>query len=122
MAERYITKAEFSEMLEAAIFFFLVLAASSLRQVQTYSEICIFCSVIQYIESEKQPVGSEHEVLVESLETVFDEAHFPPTLALPWQTFPPSESFVPHLPRQSNFQNSPPRHINNSLCVSFPQF
>ena len=83
MAERYITKAKFSEMLEAAIFFFLVLVASSLRQVQTYSEICIFCSVIQYIKSEKQPVGSEHEVLVESLETVVDEAHFPPTLALP---------------------------------------
>ena len=50
---------------------------SSLRQVlQTYSQIDIFCSVIQYIESIKQPVESAHEVLAESLENVFDEAHF----------------------------------------------
>ena len=56
---------------------FPVIMASSLRQVlQTYSEICIFCSAIQYIVSKKQPVGSAHEVLAESLETVFDEAHF----------------------------------------------
>ena len=49
---------------------------SSLRHVlQTYSEICIFCSVIQYIVSEKQPLGSEQDVLAESLEDVFDEAH-----------------------------------------------
>ena len=74
-----------------------------LRQVfQTYSEICIFCSVIQYIRTKKQPVGSVHEVLAESLETVFDEAHFKFNLhiflqpfALSGQTFPPSESFVP---------------------------
>ena len=66
-------------MLEAVHFFrgFPVLMVSSLRQVlQTYSEICIFCSVIQYIESKKQPVGSEPEALAESLEIVFDEAHF----------------------------------------------
>ena len=51
--------------------------ASSLRQVlQTYSEICIFCSVIQYMVSKKQPMGSAHEVLAESLETAFDKAHF----------------------------------------------
>ena len=50
---------------------------SSLRQVLlTYSEICIFCSAIQYIVCKKQPMGSTHEVLAESLETVFDEAHF----------------------------------------------
>ena len=66
--------------------------ASSVRKVlQTYSEICIFCCVIQYIESKKQPVGSVNEVLAESLETVFDEAHFIvnlhsflQSLALPW--------------------------------------
>ena len=83
-----------------------MLMASSLRQVlQTYSEICIFCSAIQYIVSKKQPVGSAHEVLAESLETVFDEAHFIVNLhnflqplTLPKHTFPPSEPFVPHPP------------------------
>ena len=95
-----------------------MLMASSLRHVlQTYSEIeiGIFCSVIQYIVSKKQPVGSAHEVLVESLERVFDEAHFIVNLhsflqlqTLPRHTFPPSESFVPHPPRQNNFQNSSP--------------
>ena len=51
--------------------------AGSLGQVlQTYSEICLFCSPIQYIVSKKQPLGSAHEVLAESSETVFDEAHF----------------------------------------------
>ena len=50
-----------------------MLMASYLRQVlQTYAEICIFCSAMQYIVSKKQPVGSAHEVLVESSETVFD--------------------------------------------------
>ena len=65
-------------MLEADFFRgFPVLMARSLRKVlQTYSEICNFCSAIQYIVSKKQPVGSAHEVLAESLETVFDEAHF----------------------------------------------
>ena len=54
-----------------------MLIASSLRQVlETYSEICIFCSVIQYIVSKKQPVESAHEVLAKSLEATFDEAHF----------------------------------------------
>ena len=51
----------------------------------------------------------------ESLETVFDEAHFIVSLysflqplALTRKTFPPSESFSPHPPRQNNLQNSPP--------------
>ena len=55
-------------------------------------------------------MATAHEVLAESLETVFDEAHFIvnlqnflQSLALPMQTFPPSEPFVP---RQNNFQNS----------------
>ena len=82
---------------------------SSLRQVlQTYSEMCIFCSVIQYIVSKKQPVGSAHEVLAESLETIFHGAYFPVNLhsflqplPLPRQTFPPSELFVPHPPART---------------------
>ena len=53
-------RAEFLEMLEDAMYF------------QTYAEICIFCSAMQYIVSKKQPVGSAYEVLVESSETVFD--------------------------------------------------
>ena len=91
-----------------------MLMTGSLRQVLwTYSEICLFCSAIQYIVSKKQPVGSAHEVLTESSETAFDEAHFIvnlhsflPSLALSRHPFPPSESFVP--PRQKNFQNSSP--------------
>ena len=65
--------------------------------------------------SKKQPVGSAHEVLAESLQTVFDEAHFIVNLhnflqplALPRHTFPLSEPFVPDPPRQNNFQNSSP--------------
>ena len=105
-------------MLEAVNFFrgFPVLMAGSLRQgLQTYSEICLFCSAIQYIVSKKQPVGSAHEVLAESSETVFDEAHFIVNLhsflqplALSRHTFLPSESFVPHPPRQNNVQNFSP--------------
>ena len=54
-----------------------MLMAGFIRQVlRTYSEICLFCSTIQNIVSKKQPVGSAHEVLAESSETVFDEAHF----------------------------------------------
>ena len=102
---------------------FPVLMVSSLRQVlQIYSERCIFCSAVQYIVSRKQPVGSAHEVLAESLETVFDEAHFIvnlhdflQSLALPMDTFPPNELFVP---RQNNFQNSSP--LQNSLVCIFP--
>ena len=100
--------------------------ASSLRQVlQTYSEICIFCSAIQYIVSKKQPVGSAHEVLAESLETVFDdEAHFIVNLhnflqplALPRHPFPPNEPFLPHPPRQNNFQNSSPLDTSETALV-----
>ena len=35
-----------------------------------------FCNVIQYIVSKKDPVRIAQEVLVESLESVFNEAHF----------------------------------------------
>ena len=63
-------------MLEAAIFF-PVLMAGSLRQVlQIYSERRLFCSAIQYIVSKEQPAESALEVLAESSETVFDEAQF----------------------------------------------
>ena len=54
----------------------MVMASSFRKVLQTYSEIYIFCIVIQYIESKKQLVGSVHEVLVESLEIVFDEVRF----------------------------------------------
>ena len=71
---------------------------------------------MQYIVSKKQPVGSAHEVLAESSETVFDEAHFivnlhsfVQLLALPRHTFHPSgESLAPHPARENNFQNSSP--------------
>ena len=100
--------------------------ASSFRQVlQTYSEICIFCSVIQYIVPKKQPVGSAHEVLAESLKTVFDdEAHFIVNLhdfllplALPRHHFPPNEPFLPHPSRQNNFQNSSPLDTSETALV-----
>ena len=99
--------------------------AGSLRQVlQTYSEICLFCSAIQYVVSKKQPVGSAHEVLAESSKTVFDEAHFIVNwhsflqpLALSRHTFPPSESFVPHPPRQNNFQNASPLDTSETALV-----
>ena len=99
--------------------------ASSLRQVlQTYSEIRIFCSMIQYIVSKKQPVESAHEVLVKSLETVFDEAHFIvdlhdflQPLAIPRHTFPQ----VSHLSISPQAEQIPKlhssRHIRNSLSV-----
>ena len=61
----------------------------------------LFCSATQYIVSKKQPVGSAHEVLAESLDTVFDgEAHFIVNLhnflqplALPDTPFPQMSHF-----------------------------
>ena len=99
--------------------------AGSLRQVlQIYSEICLFCSAIQYIVSKKQPVASTHEVLAESSETVFDEAHFIVNLhsflqllALSRHTFPPSESFVPIPQAEQLPKLLSSRHIRNSLSV-----
>ena len=84
--------------------------ASSLREVlQTYSEICIFCSTIQNIVCKKQPVGSAHEVLAESLKTTFDEAHVIVNL----------HNFLQSLARQA--EQLPKllssRHIRNSLSV-----
>ena len=78
---------------------------SSFRQVlKTYSEICTFCSAIQYKLSKKQPVESAHGVLAECLETVFDDETY----------------FI------VNFHNllqplALPRHPL-SPCASFPQF
>ena len=88
----------------------------SLRQVwQTYSEICLFCSAIQYIVSKKQPVGSAHEVLAESSKTVFDEAHFIVNLHSFFQ--PQSESFIslPQAEQLPKLLSS--RHIRNSVIV-----
>ena len=106
---------------------FHVLMASSFRQVlQTYPEICNFCSAIQYKASKKQPVGSVHELSADSSETVFDKAHFIinshiflQPLALSKHTFPPSESFVPHSPRQNNFQIPSPLDTSKTdlVCI-----
>ena len=98
---------------------FTVLMASSFKTIlQTYSDIRIFCSVIQYIVSKK------HEVSGDSSEIIFDEAHFIVNLqsflqplALPWHTFPQIESFVPHSPRQNNFQNSSPLDASETALV-----
>ena len=62
-------------MLEAAIFFqgFARVNGQLFKTIlQTYSDMCIFCSAIQYIVSKKQPVESVHEVSADSSETVFD--------------------------------------------------
>ena len=83
-----------------------------------------------YKGSKKQPVGSAHEVLTDSSEIAFDEAHiivnqqsFLQSPALPRCTVPPSELFVPYFPRQKNSQNSSPLDISEkaSVCI-FPQF
>ena len=81
-------RAEFLEMLQRLQYIFIM--ASSLRK-------------------------SCRRVSVDSSEIVFDEAHFIvhlqsflQPLALPIHTFPQSEPFVPHSPRQNNFQNSSP--------------
>ena len=116
-------------MLEAAIFFqkFPNVNGQFLKTIfqETYLEICIFCSAVQCIVSKKQPVGSAHEVLAESLETTFDEAYLQlicivssnpqPSPATP---FPPSESFISHPPQTEQlpkFLSS--RHMRNSLSV-----
>ena len=102
-----------------------MLMTGSLRQVLlAYSEICLFCSAIQYIVSKKQPVGSAHEVLAESSETVIDEAHFIVNmhsflqpLALSRHTFPPSElsPIPPQAEQLPKLLSS--RHIRNSLSA-----
>ena len=80
--------------------------------------------MIQYIDSNKQSVGSEIEVFGESLEIVFDKVHFIVNLhsflqplSLPRQTFCLGDSFVPHSPKQRNFQNSPPLDTSVTALV-----
>ena len=117
-------------MLEAAIFFkgFPMSMGSSFRQVlQTYSEICIFCSAIQYIVSKKQRVGIAYGVLAESLETVFDdEAYFIVNLhnylqplALPRHSFYRNdEPFLPHPPEAEKIPKLlSSKHIRNIFSV-----
>ena len=111
-------RAEFLELLEGAIVshgFPTVNGQFFKTILQTYSEICILFRAIQFIVSKKQPVGSAHEVPVDSSEIAFDETYFIVNfhglllpLALPRHTFPPSESFAAHSPRQNNFQTSSP--------------
>ena len=118
-------RAEFLEMLEAAIVFQGFARGQFFKTIlQTYSDICIFCSVIQYIVSKKQPVRSALEVSVDSSEIFFDEAHFIVNLkgflkplVFPRHTFAQSESFVAHSPRQSNFQNSSPLDTSETALV-----
>ena len=123
-----------AEFLEAAIFFrgFPVLMASSFKI--SFADMFrnmhfLQCdSIYRVYRAQKTAVGSVHEVLAESLKTVFDEAHFIAnlqsflqSLALPRQTFSPSESFPPSS-RQNNFQNSPSLETSATALVSFPQF
>ena len=89
-----------------------------------YYVFIYFCSAIQYILSKTQLVGSAYEELPNSSEIVFDEAHFTVNLhnflqplALRKDTFSPSESFVPHSPRQNNFQNSSPLDTSEEALV-----
>ena len=118
---------EVLEMLEMQYFFrgFPVLMDSSLRQVfQTCSEICIFCSAIQYIVSQKQPLESAREVLVELSETVFDETHFIVNLhsflqplAHPRHIFPQVSSLSSILRAKQLPKLLFSRHIRNSFHV-----
>ena len=120
-------RAEFLEMLEVAIFsqgFARVNGQFFETILQTYSEICISCRAIQYILSNKQPVGSSHEVSADSSKIVYDEANFIVNLhsflqplAYPSYTFSPSESFVPHSPRQNNLQNSSPLDTSETALI-----
>ena len=119
-------RAGFLEMLEAAIFFqgFARVNGQFFKTIlQTYSDMCIFCSAIQYIVSKKQPLGIALQVSADSSEIVFDESHFMvklhsflQPLLLPRYTFPPSEAFVPHSPQVEQFPKLlTSRHIRNSL-------
>ena len=93
-------------------------------------EICIFCSVIQYIESKKQPAESVHEVLAESFVNCLwwssfygQFAQFSPTtnpprvsLSTKWVIFPtfPEAEQLPKLASS--------KRISNSLSAYLPQF
>ena len=66
-------RAKFLEMLEAAIFFqgFSRVNGKFFKAIlQMCSEICIFCSAIQYILPKKQPVESAHKVSADSSESL----------------------------------------------------
>ena len=70
--------------------------------------------MMQYIDSEKQSMGSGHKMLAESLKIVFDEVllivnlhSFLLLLTLSRQTPPLGKSFVFHSPMPNNLQNSP---------------
>ena len=118
-------------MLEAVIFFQGLARVNSQffkRTLQTYLELCIFCTGIQYMLSKGHPVERADEVLADSSEDVFDEAHFvvnwhsflqPRTF--PRHTFPSSGSFVTHSPRQNNFQYSSALDASKTapMCIFF---
>ena len=71
--------------------------ANSLRNVlQTYSEIWIFC-VIQYMDFQKQSMGSALKLLGKSLKTVLDEVHF--MVSVPSFSLSPSLPGKPFVPQ-----------------------
>ena len=74
--------------------------ANSLRNVlQTYSEIWIFC-VIQYMDFQKQSMGSALKLLGKSLKTVLDEVHF--MVSVPSFSLSPSLPGKPFVPQVSH--------------------
>ena len=106
-------RAGFLEMLETAIFFqgFAHVNGWFFNTIlQTHSEICIFCSSIQYMVPKKQPAGSAHEVSADSSEIIFDEAH-QTHLSPKWVICPP----FPQAEQLPKLLSS--RHIRNSLSV-----
>ena len=105
-------RAGFLEMLETAIFFqgFAHVNGWFFNTIlQTHSEICNFCSSIQYIV----PKNSQPEVHMKCQRTLQKLS----LMKLIRHTFPPSESFVPHSPRQNNFQNSSPLDTSETALV-----
>ena len=52
------------------------MANCSRKVLQTHSEICIFCGVIKYIDSQTLLVGGDLKVLGKSLKIVLDKVHF----------------------------------------------
>ena len=106
-------RAGFLEILETAIFFHGFAHVNGWffkTLLQTYSEICIFCSSIQYIVSKKQAVGSAHELSTDSSESSL--------MKLIRHTFLPKWVVCPPFPQAEQLPKLfSSRHIRNSLSV-----
>ena len=125
----------FTELLESAIFFQGFPCVNGQFFQTSFAEIfrnMLFLQCdFQYIVSKNQPVGSAHEVLAESLKTVYhDEAHFIvnlhnflhpyPSLDTP---FPTNEPFLQHSPGRTTSKTLPLQtHQKKPQCIYFPQF